>query len=305
MSDQDFVLRTYSLKKIYSGRPAVDDVNITIKKGAVYGLIGKNGAGKTTLIRMITSLVHPDSGEIELFGRKERLGEARTRMGSIIETPAFYPNLSAEQNLEYYRIQQGIPDKTCVLKALELVGLSDTGKKSFSHFSLGMKQRLGLALAILGNPDFIILDEPINGLDPVGIAEFRKILKHLNEDLGVAILISSHILSELYLVATSYGIIHDGKLLKEISKDQLDEECRRCLSITVNDIKAAVIVFETALGTTNYKVVGGNDIRLYDHLEAASEVTYQLNTAGVRVSSIHEMGANLEDYFRSAIGEAE
>ncbi len=279
-----------------------------VKKGDIYGLIGENGAGKTTLIRLITSLSHADEGEIELFGEKEekQLAQARSRTGSIVDTPALYPGLTAVQNLEYYRLQWGIPDQKCVRRALELVGLGESEQQKYSHFSLGMKQRLGLALAILNDPDFILLDEPNNSLDPLGIVEIRSALKHLNEDLGITVLISSHLLSELYLLATTYGVIHNGRLVKEFSKEQLlDEECKRCLHITVDDIRAAAIILETVLETTNYQVVGGYEIRLYDYLEDPAEVNYQLSMAHIRVSSIYEMGVNLEDYFRAVISEAE
>jgi ABC-2 type transport system ATP-binding protein len=291
---------------MYSGRAVVDRVNMHIKKGDVYGLIGENGAGKTTLIRLITSLVRPDEGEIELFGEKEekQLAWARSRTGSIVDTPALYPGLTAVQNLEYYRLQWGIPDQKCVRRALELVGLGESEQQKYSHFSPGMKQRLGLALAILNDPDFILLDEPNNSLDPLGTVEIRSALKHLNEDLGITVLISSHLLSELYLLATTYGVIHNGRLVKEFNKEQLDEKCKRCLHITVDDIRAAAIILETVLETTNYQVVGGNEIRLYDYLEEPAEVNYQLSMAHVRVSSIYEIGVNLEDYFRAVITEA-
>ncbi|MDR0286444.1 MAG: ATP-binding cassette domain-containing protein [Clostridiales bacterium] len=201
------VLKTQNLTKRYGMTVAVDNVSLTVENGDIFGLIGQNGAGKTTLMRLITSLTQSDSGELELFNKtsSSELRNARARMGCIIELPAFYPNLTATQNLEYYRIQRGIPDKTTVQKALELVNLTNTGKKKFKNFSLGMKQRLGLALAILNNPDFIILDEPINGLDPTGIIEIRDLIKQLNER-GITMLISSHILSELSQVANKYAI---------------------------------------------------------------------------------------------------
>lgn len=303
----DEVLCTDRLTKIYAGKAAVDRVSMHVKKGDIYGLIGKNGAGKTTLIRLVTGLAHPDEGRVELFGESEqkRLRRARSRLGCIVDMPALYPHLTAEQNLEYFRIQQGIPDRKCVSRAMERVGLAGIGKERFDRLSLGMKQRLGLALAILNDPDFVLLDEPINGLDPVGIAEIRETLQRLNEEMGITLFISSHILSELYLLATTYGIIHSGNLVDEFSRDRLDEECRRCLRVTVDDVQAAVLVLETVLRTTRYKVIGRQEIRIYDYLEDPAEVTAQLSAANIRVSSIHEMGANLEDYFRKVIREAE
>jgi len=297
------VLRTRNLTKLYAGKPAVDNVNMTIHKGDIYGLIGKNGAGKTTLIRMITSLIGQTGGDIELFGENTVAGltRARKRVGCVVETPALYPSLTAEQNLEYYRILYGIPEKDRIKSALEMVGLADTGKKKFKNFSLGMKQRLGLALAILGHPDFILLDEPINGLDPIGIIEMRETIKNLNEQYGITILMSSHILTELSQIATRYGIINDGKLVKEITNSRLTEQCQRCLSVIVDDMEKAAVIIETALNTTNFKSVGQNEIRIYDYLDNPSEVTYQLNSGGVRVNSIQEIGDNLEDYFKAIV----
>jgi len=297
------VLHTRNLTKVYAGKPVVDNVSMTIHKGDIYGLIGKNGAGKTTLIRMITSLIGQSNGDIKLFGENSAIGltKARKRVGCVVETPALYPGLSAEQNLEYYRILYGIPEKDRINSALEMVGLTDTGKKKFKNFSLGMKQRLGLALAILGNPDFILLDEPINGLDPIGIIEMRETIKNLNEQYGITVLMSSHILTELSQIATRYGIINNGRLVKEISNDQLATQCQRCLSVIVDDMEKAAVIIETVLNTTNFKSVGQNEIRIYDYLNNPSEVTYQLNSGGVRVSSIQEIGDNLEDYFKAIV----
>jgi ABC-2 type transport system ATP-binding protein len=297
------ILKTTNLTKRYGHKAAVDNVSLTINKGDIYGLIGQNGAGKTTLMRMITSLTRPDSGEISLFGQTSEAGlqKARARMSAIIEVPALYPSLTAEQNLEYYRIQRGIPDKNTIKKALEFVGLTDTGKKKFKNFSLGMKQRLGLALATLNNPDFIILDEPINGLDPMGIVEIRNLIQNLSEK-GITILLSSHILTELSQVATKYAFLHDGKLIKNLTHAQLQEECKRALSIMVDDGPKAAAILETTLGIRNYKQVGANEIRVYEALDNPSEVTFQLAQGGVRVSAMHEVGDSLEDYFRNVIG---
>lgn len=297
------ILKTHNLTKCYSGKAAVDNVSMTIRKGDIYGLIGKNGAGKTTLIRLAASLTFPQNGEIELFGQTgaEGLNNARKRLGCVVEMPAFYPNLTASQNLEYYRRLRGIPDKDAVIKALELVNLTDTGRKKFKNFSLGMKQRLGLALALLGNPDFIILDEPVNGLDPMGIIEMRETLKKLNAQHGITLLISSHILSELSLIATHYGIINDGALIKELTATELQQQCQQCVSVTVDDTAKAATIIETALNTKKYKVVSDKEIRIYDYLNNTAEITFQLNSGGVRVSGISEIGDNLEDYFVNLI----
>jgi ABC-2 type transport system ATP-binding protein len=299
------ILQTRSVTKIYKGSAAVDNVSMSIKKGDIYGLIGRNGAVKTTLMRMIAVLTTADFGEVELFGEISPAGlnEARRRIGCIIEAPALYPNLTAHQNLEYYRILRGIPDKSIIEKALTTVALMDTGKKKYKNFSLGMKQRLGLALALLNNPDFLIVDEPTNGLDPMGIVEMRETFKKLNQEHGITIMISSHILSELSMTATRYGIINSGRLIKELTSDELKEQCQRCLLVIVDDAAKAAAIIETVLGTTKYKVINDKEIRMYDYLDNPSEVTFQLNSGGVRVASMSEIGDNLEDYFISLVGE--
>jgi len=295
------VLKTLNLTKRYGGKAAVDNVSLTVEKGDIYGLIGQNGAGKTTLMRLVTSLASPDSGSIELFGQTTRLDAARSRLGCVVETPALYPSLTAVQNLEYYRLLRGIPDKDVVQKSLELVSLTDTGKKKFRNFSMGMKQRLGLALAILNNPDFIILDEPVNGLDPMGIIEMRDLMKKLNEQ-GITILISSHILAELSQVATKYAIIHNGRLVRNLTQAELREECKRALAVTVDDAAKAAVILETVLNIHNYKQIAANELRLYEYLDNPAEVTFQLSQGGVRVASLHEVGDSLEDYFTKTIG---
>ena len=304
MMHNETVLKISNVTKTYKNTTAVDNVNMTIKKGDIYGLIGKNGAGKTTLLRLVAALTFADRGEIELFGQTTEVGlqEARNRMGSVIEMPALYPNLTAVQNLEYYQHVKGIPDKAVIQAKLELVGLTDTGKKKFKDFSLGMKQRLGIALALLNNPYFIILDEPVNGLDPAGIVEMREFLKKLNEEHRITILISSHLLTELSMIATRYGFIDHGRLIKEITDEQLQEECKQSLVVTVDDTKKATSILETVLGVTEFKVVSEAEIRIYDHLDDTSEVNYQLVAGGVRVLNIVQIDDSLEDYFLSLIG---
>lgn len=297
-------LKTKGLTKAYGKHLAVNNVDIKVKQGEIYGVVGKNGAGKTTLLRMITGLIGQTKGEMELFGEtsKDGLNKSRMRTGCIIETPSFYPYLSARKNLEYYRIQRGIVEPNVVDKALEIVGLNDTGKKTFKKFSLGMKQRLGLALAIMANPDMLILDEPINGLDPTGIVEFRDILLRLNRERNVTIIISSHILSELQQLATTYGFINNGELIEQISARDLEEKCKSCLAIKVNNTDKAVVIIESKLKTDKYEVLNGNEIRLYDYIDKAEDVVDVLVNNGVRLSSISEKGTNLEDYFIKLIG---
>ncbi|MCL2405473.1 MAG: ABC transporter ATP-binding protein [Defluviitaleaceae bacterium] len=297
------ILKTQNLCKRYGRRPAVDNVSITVEKGDIFGLIGQNGAGKTTFMRLVTSLTRADSGEISLFGETTpaRLTAARARIGSVIEAPALYGSLTAFQNLEYYRIQRGIADKNRVQQVLETVSLTDTGKKKFKNFSLGMKQRLGLAVAILSHPDFLIMDEPTNGLDPIGIIEMRDLIKRLSLE-GITLLVSSHILSELAQVANKYAIIHNGRLLKSLTHDELQEECKQALAITVDDVAKASVVLETALGASNYKQVSANELRVYDRVEDPAEITFRLSQEGVRVSGITAVGDSLEDYYTKIIG---
>lgn len=300
------VLETNNLTKKYGKFTALDNVNIKINSKDIYGLIGRNGAGKTTLMKLITTLSFKSDGSFKLFGKEDcNLDDSKSRIGCLIENPAFFSNMTVYDNLVYYSIQKGIADKKQIDKVLEIVSLSDAKKKKFKTLSLGMKQRLGIAFAILDNPDFIILDEPINGLDPIGISELRDTFKRLNEDENITILISSHILSELYLLATKFCFIEKGKVIKEISKEQLDEECSKTIVIKTNDIKKACIVLEKDLNTTNYKVIDKNEIRLYDYLDNSSKVNKILTKNEIDVISIYEAGITLEEYFKSIIKERE
>lgn len=303
MKDNTAVLVTYGLTRRYGSALALDNVTMAVHRGDIYGLVGRNGAGKTTLMRQVTGQSSPTSGELELFGASGKdLRAQRTRTGAMIETPSFSPFLTAKENLEYYRLQRGIPGKGVVDEALELTNLHNTGKKKFKTFSLGMKQRLGLALALMNRPDFLILDEPINGLDPEGVAEFRTLLRKLNQEQHTTILISSHILSELSSIATCYGFMEKGKLLEEISAEDLHEKCRTCLRLTVDDAAKAASIMETTLGTSKLEVLPGNVIQLYDHLDEPQAVSYALAHGGVALFGMEQKGADLEDYFLDLIG---
>ncbi|GGI15511.1 ABC transporter ATP-binding protein [Gottfriedia solisilvae] len=300
----EYVLKTNHLSKKYQNKMALNKVNLSIKKGSIYGFIGQNGAGKSTLIRIITGLAYPTSGSFELFGESNESGltEARKRVGTIIEGPALYPHLSASENLEAHRLLKGIPGKECIEKTLNLVGLQDTGKKKAKNFSLGMKQRLGLAIALLGDPEFLILDEPINGLDPMGVVEIRELLKKLNQEYGITILISSHILSELHLLATHYGIIHEGELLEELSTSELNEKCKHFLYIKVDNPNKAATVIEGILSSRNYEVLPDGSIRLFDYVDQAREVSKALTGEGLIIEEFMLMGEDLEAYFTTRIG---
>ena len=263
----EIVLATHGLSRAYGHSKALDRVDVTVRKGDIYGLVGRNGAGKTTLMRLVTGQSTPTEGSVELFGQTGReLERARSRTGAMIEVPSFAPFLTARENLEYYRIQRGIPGKGAVDEVLEAVDLRDTGKKKFKTFSLGMKQRLGLALALMNHPDFLILDEPINGLDPEGVAEFRTLLRRLNQERETTILISSHILSELANLATCYGFLDNGMMLEQISARALEEKCRACIEARVDDASRAALVLEQSLGIRDYEVLPGHLPVSYTHL---------------------------------------
>ena len=298
------VLKTYNITKKYGEQLAVDNVNMTIKKGDIYGFIGQNGAGKTTLIRLITGLIHKSGGEIELLGANEEneLNKARTMVGSLIESPSLYTNMTARENLEVSRLVRNIPGKKCIDEVLELVGLKDVEKKKVKNFSLGMRQRLGIANALMGNPKLLILDEPINGLDPMGIVEIRELLKKINKEKDMTILISSHILSELSEIATTYGIISNGKLIEEITAGKLAEKCRQYIELRVDDTAIAVTLLERELGISDYEVLEDKKIKIFSNLENVGEINSILSKSGVIVENIGIKGENLEEYFVNIIG---
>lgn len=298
------IISIRNLNKKYGKKNVLDNLSMNLKKGDIYGLVGKNGAGKTTLIRIILSLANYDSGEIELFGKvdeKEKLYDHK-RIGNIIETPAFYSFLTAKQNLEYYRIQRGIVGEKSIDEILEMVGLGDVGNKKFKKFSLGMKQRLGLALALLGEPELLILDEPTNGMDPMGIKEVREVLINLNKKNGVTILVSSHILGELSQLANYYGFLKDGEIIEEISADELNEKCRNHLLIKVDDCKKATVILEKVLDNNSYEVLPDRFIKIYNKLDEPQLINRVLVENGVEVYSLERVGVNLEDYFVDLIG---
>lgn len=301
---KDIILRTTNLTKRYKNFIALDNVNITINHKDIYGLIGRNGAGKTTLMKVITTLTEKTSGEFELFNQSDNdLTDTKRRIGCLIENPAFFGNLTAYQNLKYYAFQKGIVNDNQINEALNLVQLSDVKYKKVKQFSLGMKQRLGIALAILDNPDFIILDEPINGLDPIGISDLRDTFKKLNEERDITILISSHILTELYAVATKFCFIEQGKVIKEMTKEELDLACHKCIVIKTDDIKKVTVILEKDLKTTNYKVINDTEIRLYDYLNHTDKVNKTLISNDINVMSLYETGITLEDYFKDLVKE--
>lgn len=298
----EVICQTKDLCKNYKNFHALENVNLSIKRGEIYGLIGENGAGKSTLIRILTGLAFKSSGVINLFGQTEHLQCERAKIGCTVEMPALYKDMTAEQNLEIQRVQRGIPDKKCISKTLELVGLDNTKKKKVNNFSLGMKQRLSLAVALLGEPEFLILDEPVNGLDPTGIIELRELLKKLAKENHVTILISSHILSELNQLATCYGFLDHGKLLRQITAAQLNEECRRHIKLKTDDIKRTTTILEEKLKIINYSVYPDNFIRVYEKLEEIHSISKTLFSNGIVVEELSIQGEDLETYFENLIG---
>lgn len=302
--NKNILVQTQNLNKRYRDTLVLDNVNLSIEKGKIYALIGQNGAGKTTLIRILTGLSFQSSGEVELFSKKgiKELEKQRKRIGSLIEGPTLYSSMTAYENLEAERICRGIPNKENIEKVLKLVGMDKVGRKKVKNFSLGMRQRLGIAMALLNNPELLILDEPINGLDPMGIIEIRDLIQNLNEKKGITIIISSHILSELYQLATNYIIIDKGRILENINLEQLDEKCKKHIAIKVNDVPLATTVIENNLNTSNFKVMDDGTIKLYDHLDKVSEVSSMLSKNGLIIMQITILGDSLEDYFVQLVG---
>ena len=296
----EYILELKDLSKKYKNINVVDHINMKIKKGDIYGFIGKNGAGKSTTLKMIAGLALPSGGEIKLFGEKRNCMTAR-RIGALIENPGLYPQLSAYDNMNVKGIGMGLCDKSKILELLELVKLDPQSKKAIKNFSLGMKQRLGIALALLGNPDFLILDEPINGLDPEGIREIRELIQYLNEVKKMTIIISSHILGELSKIATRYGIIRDGVLIEEISVQDLKIKCQDYLSIKVDNAKLAIPILEKKLRIQNYQIHEDNEIWIFDDLDS-QQINFTLTTNHISVFSIFYQKQDLESYFLEKIG---
>ncbi len=300
----EHILKTYNLTKTYKNINVVDNLNMTINKGEIYGFLGQNGAGKTTTLKMIMGLVNTSKGQFELFGQSHFSRDIYGKIGAIIETPGFYPNLTAEENLEIHRRMMGIENKEYIKEALDIVGLdlNDIKKKTVKKFSLGMKQRLGIARAILHKPEFLILDEPTNGLDPIGIKSIRETLIDLCKKREITILMSSHILGEIHQLATKIGIIHKGKLLEEIEYKEMEKKNRRYLKIKVNNDKKASVILEKELDIFDYKISEENIIRVYEKLNKISEISKILINNDIDVEELSVKVDTLEDYFVKLTG---
>lgn len=298
----EYILETNNLEKKYKNFKAISDLNIHVKKGAIYGLIGKNGAGKTTLIRLICGLQNPTSGTYSIFGVKntdKKILRERERIGAIVETPSIYVNMSAKDNLlEQFKLI-GLPNTEAIDELLKLVGLENTGNKKAKNFSLGMKQRLGIAIALVNNPDLLILDEPINGLDPEGIIEIRELILKLNKKKKITILISSHYLDELSKIATDYGFVDNGGIIKEISSEELNKKMEHKIELKVTDIKKFSKYFEK--NKIIYEVIDDNTINVYGKINLSKFIN-DLSKNDLVADEVHEKEETLENYYMNLIG---
>lgn len=300
----DVVLEARNVTKQYPQQLALDNLNLTVHQGDIYGLVGRNGAGKTTLLKTLLQLIAPTAGTVTLFG--EPVDQAHIamlrRVGSIIETPSAFGELTALENMRYFCLAQGIVTPHAAEDSLQFVGLTGTGKKKVKNFSLGMKQKLGLALAILKKPDLLLLDEPINGLDPIAIADFRQLLLRLNREQNTTILISSHILDELFHLATRFGFIDQGRMVRELTKDEFVAETAQYIRIETSDMPALTRALTNAQ-VTHFKVVAPKELHVFDEKRSISALNQALVSAGVPVTGISQEGQNLEDYFKMLLSD--
>ena len=300
----EYVIETRNLTKQYGVQKSVSDLNIHVKRGRIYGLLGRNGAGKTTTMKMLLGLIKPTSGTVKIFG-KSMIGNEKKilpRIGCLIESPGFYPNLTGTENLKIFARLRGIPAKNAIKSALEVVGLPYNDKKLFSQYSLGMKQRLAIALAIMHDPELLILDEPINGLDPIGIAEVRDFIRELCDVRGKTILISSHILSEISLLADDIGIIDHGVLLEEESIAELEQKNSKYIHFVVSDAAQASRIIEKDFNTRNFAVENDHSLRIYDTDLSVSAINRSFIENGLEVIGHHTCEDSLEDYFKHVTG---
>ncbi len=300
-----YILQTSHLSKVINGKELVTDVNIHIKKGEIYGFLGPNGAGKTTVMKMITNLWKPTNGTVVLFGEalENTSYEVLKRMGSIIEFPTFYEHMSGKDNLQLHCEYMGYYNKGSVEEAMEILNLADASDKPVKRYSLGMKQRLGIARAILCRPELVILDEPTNGLDPAGMKQIRDLFKMLCTEYGMTLMISSHLLPEIESIADTVGVIHHGKMMKEISMKEIMETNTAYIELVVEDMKKASYVLAEKMQLNNFKIVDNTIIRIYEQGTTTQKVSKELMMNDVEISSISQHTQNLEDYFLKLTGE--
>lgn len=298
----EYVLTTRALSKHYGNFKALDHLSMKVPKGSIYGFIGKNGAGKTTLIRLICGLQIPSGGEYTLYGIKnssKELHEAQRRMGAVVETPSIYLDMTASENLKQQYILLGKPSYEGVEELLALVGLDHTGSKKAKNFSLGMRQRLGIAIALAGDPDFLVLDEPVNGLDPQGIIEIRELILKLNRERQITFLISSHILDELSKLATHYGFIDKGRIVKEMSADVLETACRKCIRIEVSDTRRLARLLDSE--NLEYTIISQTEAEIYGHIDI-TDMALKLSKENVKIITMNEKDESLESYYIRLVG---
>lgn len=298
----EYVLTVSGLSKSYGRFQALNDVTMHVPKGSIYGLVGRNGAGKTTLIRLICGLQEPEKGNYILYGIKnteKNIVKSRRRMGAVVETPAIYLDMTAEDNLKQQGLILGVPSYDFIPDLLKLVGLENTGKKKAGNFSLGMRQRLGIAVALVGNPDFLVLDEPINGLDPQGIIEIRELILKLKREYQITVLISSHILDELARLATHYGFMDKGCVVKELSAKELEQASRKCMQIEVSDINALCRVLDKK--DVSYEILSDTTANIFEKINL-SQLVLALAEEGCELLASHEQDESLENYFINLVG---
>jgi ABC-2 type transport system ATP-binding protein len=300
----DVILETRNLSKKYKGTVALDNVSVTLKKNHIYGFIGENGAGKSTFMKIISGLIFPTSGDYSLMGESDpKAIEAKRKMvGTMIEGPYLYPKYTVRQNVEIQRMLVGNPDKSATDKVIELVELTEHQKKAAKKLSMGMKQRLGIAMAMIANPQFLILDEPINGLDPKNIIALRNMLKKINEERECTIFVSSHILSELYLLATDFIFIHKGRIIETDTHEMLEEKCSQYIQVKDSNIPETVTILEKHFPGTSYKVEADDTVKIYGKPEMKTELSKYLMEAGILISELSEKEQSLEDYFMTITG---
>ena len=300
----EYILKTSNLTKKYKNYKAINNVSLSLEAGKIYGLIGRNGAGKSTFMKLIAGFSYPDEGHIELFGhtKESEIQLERKRIGCMIESPSINLSMTAKENMKLHRIIRGIPDEKIEDELLSLLDINNTGKKKVKNFSLGMKQRLGIAITLINSPEFLILDEPINGLDPLGVVEIRKLLTKLCNEKNMTILISSHNLPEMYQLATDYIFINKGEIIQTLSLEELDEYCRHYLLIKSTDVYKLVNVIERKLNTTNFKVMPDYSVQLFDYIDDKEFVGKTLFDNNIVVTNLSNEGGTLEDYFVSLVG---
>ena len=296
------ILTMNGISKVYGKSKVVDDFSLSVQKGHICGLIGPNGAGKTTIMRILAGLTLQSSGSMSLFGDDKDIDDNRKRMSFMIESPIIDPSMTARQNMEFIRYVRGIADEKRINEVLEFVGLANTGKKRAKNFSLGMRQRLGIAMSLLSRPEIMVLDEPVNGLDPEGIVDIRLMLKKLAEEQNVTIIISSHLLSELSELCTDFTIINHGKLIESFSAEDLHTKCRNHISIRTTDINKTAAILEEKLNLKEYKVIHGEELHIFEQLDKLQLISKTITDNDIVITKLIEEGESLEEYYLSKVG---